>query len=184
MVVAFRPSDFKTQLYMWYNADFNKWAVQLLPPILRSRALVALLKAMIQPLVYLHYQFILYRLTSSGRLDVTASVQDIERVLNSAFFLNDGQIYLESMNSAHNTFLYFQKENMPSVFVDASFRLYMPDEVPDTPNFIIYIPTFLCTALDKEKDLYKGRYLTTIINLLNFYKPAGRRFGIKLYEYE
>ena len=68
---------------MWYNVDFNKWAVQLLPPILRSKVLVVLLKIMLIPFVQIHAQFMRYRATIAGRLNVTASIQDIERILNS-----------------------------------------------------------------------------------------------------
>ena len=51
-------------------------------------------------------------------------------------------------------------------------------------NFTVYVPTFLCTSLDKEEDRFKGVNLMRIINLLNKYKPAGRTYQIKLYDYE
>lgn len=169
---------------MWYNVDFNRWAVQLLPPILRSRVWVALLKIILIPLVQLHAQFMLYRAAIAGRLNVTASVQDIERVLNATFFLRNRQIYLEDINDEQRTYLYFVREQMPAVFINPSLTVWYPDEVPDKPNFIVFIPGFLCTSLDKDKDKYKGQYLTMIINLIEYYKPAGRRYAIKLYHYE
>ena len=169
---------------MWYNVDLNRWAVQLLPPILRSRVLITLLKVMIIPLVQLHAQFMMYRASVAGRLNVTASVQDIERILNSTFFLRDRQIYMEDVNEEQHTYLYFAKEQMPAVFINPSLTVWYPDEVPDKPNFIVFIPGFLCTSLDKDKDKYKGQYLTMIINLIEYYKPAGKRYGIKLYDNE
>ena len=139
---------------------------------------------MIIPLVQLHAQFMMYRASIAGRLNVTASVQDIERILNSTFFLRDRQIYMEDVNEEQHTYLYFAKEQMPAVFINPSLTVWYPDEVPDKPNFIVFIPGFLCTSLDKDKDKYKGQYLTMIINLIEYYKPAGKRYGIKLYDNE
>lgn len=169
---------------MWYNVDFNRWVVQLLPPILRSKVLIVLLKIMVLPLAWLHAHFVLYRKAVSDRLNVTASVQDIERVLNEAFFLHNRQIYLEDVNNEQQTCLYFVREAMAAVFMNPSLLLYQQGEVSDKPNFIVCIPTFLCTSLDKDEDKYKGRYLGIIINLIEYYKPAGKRYGIKLYDYE
>lgn len=169
---------------MWYNVDFNKWAVQLLPPILRSKVLVVLLKIMLIPLVQLHAQFMRYRATIAGRLNVTASIQDIERILNTTFFLKDRQIYIEDINDDEKTNLYFSHEGQSGVFLNPLLTMWYPGEVPDKPNFIIYIPHFLCTSLNKAEDKYKGQFLTTIINLIDYYKPAGRRYAIRLYDYD
>ena len=169
---------------MWYNVDFNRWAVQLLPPILRSKVWVALLKVMLVPLVYLHAQFMMYRAAIAGRLNVTASVQDIERVLNATFFLRNRQIYLEDINDEQRTYLYFVREQMPAVFVNPSLAVWYDGEVSDKPNFVVHIPNFLCTSLVKAEDKYRGQYLTMIINLIEYYKPAGRRYAIKLYDDE
>lgn len=169
---------------MWYNVDFNRWVVQLLPPILRSKFLTVLLKTMLLPVVWLHGQFMIYRATVAGRLNVTACVQDIERILNVTFFLTQRQIYIEETNNVQATCLYFGNEKMPDVLVNSSLTVWYPDEVPDTTNIIVYVPGFLCTSLDKEKDRHKGRHLSIIINLIEYYKPAGRRYGIRLYDNE
>ena len=169
---------------MWYNVDFNKWAVQLLPPILRSKVLVVLLKIMLIPFVQLHAQFMRYRATIAGRLNVTASIQDIERILNATFFLKSSQIYIEDINDDSKSVLYFSREGQSSVFVNLLRTMWYPGEVPDKPNFIVHIPDCLCTSLNKAEDKYKGLFLTTIINLIEYYKPAGRRYALKLYEYE
>lgn len=58
------------------------------------------------------------------------------------------------------------------------------DDVPKQPSFIVYVPSFLCTSIDAAEDKYGGQNLTTILNLLNHYKPAGRSFRIEIYEYE
>ena len=169
---------------MWYDVDFNRWSVQLLPPILRSRVLVALLRILIIPLAYLHRLFTDYRKKVADRLDITASVQDIERALNRRFFLRNRQIYIESESDDRHPCLYFQAEGKPPTFLNPRMTLWMDGEVPSKPNFTIFVPNFLVSSLNSEEDRHKGRHLAEIIRIVELYKPAGRRYHINIYEYE
>ncbi|RKW60833.1 MAG: hypothetical protein D8H98_06265 [Prevotella sp.] len=169
---------------MWYDVDFNRWAVQLLPPILRSRVLVALLRILIIPLAYVHRLFTEYRKKVADRLDITASVQDIERALNRRFFLRNRQIYIESESDDRHPCLYFQAEGKPPTFLNPRMTLWMDGEVPSKPNFTIFVPNFLVSSLNSEEDRHKGRHLAEIIRIVELYKPAGRRYHINIYEYE
>jgi hypothetical protein len=169
---------------MWCDVDFNRWAVQLLPPILRSRVLVALLRILIIPLAYVHRLFTEYRKKVADRLDITASVQDIERALNRRFFLRNRQIYIESESDDRHPCLYFQAEGKPPTFLNPRMTLWMDGEVPSKPNFMVYVPSFLATSPTPEEDRYKGRHLAEIIRIIDTYKPAGRRYAITIYEYE
>ena len=169
---------------MWYDVDFNRWAVQLLPPILRSRVLVALLRILIIPLAYLHRLFTDYRKKVADRLDITATVQDIERALNRRFFLRNRQIYIESESDDRHPCLYFQAEGKPPTFLNPRMTLWMDGEVPSKPNFTIFVPNFLVSSLNSEEDRHKGRHLAEIIRIVELYKPAGRRYHINIYEYE
>lgn len=169
---------------MWYDVDFNRWVVQLLPPILRSRVLVALLRILIIPLAYVHRLFTEYRKKVADRLDITASVQDIERALNRRFFLRNRQIYIESESDDRHPCLYFQAEGKPPTFLNPRMTLWMDGEVPSKPNFTIFVPNFLVSSLNSEEDRHKGRHLAEIIRFVELYKPAGRRYHINIYEYE
>lgn len=169
---------------MWYDVDFNRWVVQLLPPILRSRVLVALLRILIIPLAYVHRLFTEYRKKVADRLDITASVQDIERALNRRFFLRNRQIYIESESDDRHPCLYFQAEGKPPTFLNPRMTLWVDGEVPSKPNFTIFVPNFLVSSLNSEEDRHKGRHLAEIIRIVELYKPAGRRYHINIYEYE
>ena len=169
---------------MWYDVDSTRWAVQLLPPILRSRVLVALLRILIIPLAYVHRLFTEYRKKVADRLDITASVQDIERALNRRFFLRNRQIYIESESDDRHPCLYFQAEGKPPTFLNPRMTLWMDGEVPSKPNFTIFVPSFLVSSLNSEEDRHKGRHLAEIIRIVELYKPAGRRYHINIYEYE
>lgn len=74
---------------MWYKLDIIKLGFQLLPPILRSKVLVALLKAMLRGIRDLYNRFYSYRSHVLNRLNITAGVQYIEKILMMpSFFQN------------------------------------------------------------------------------------------------
>lgn len=116
------------------------------------------------------------------RLDTTAQRTSIESYLNGLFFLKNREIQIEEIDNSNKVYVYFADENQIAPFINNKFILYELGEVPDKPNFIVHIPTFLCTSLEIEKDKYKGEFLTKIVNALNVYKPAGKRYSINLYE--
>ena len=171
---------------MWYKLDIIKLGFQLLPPILRSKVLVALLKAMLHGIRDLYNRFYSYHSHVLNRLNITAGVQYIEKVLNDAFFLSEHQIYIVSADQRVQTALRFKSEGLAPIYVSGSSPLYVRayDDVPKEASFVVYVPSFLCTSTNTAEDKYGGQNLTTILNLLNHYKPAGRSFRIEIYEYE
>ena len=102
------------------------------------------------------------------------------------FFLSEHQIYIVSANQRVQTVLHFKSEGLTPIYVSGNSPLHIRayDDVPKQPSFIVYVPSFLCTSIDAAEDKYGGQNLTTILNLLNHYKPAGRSFRIEIYEYE
>lgn len=171
---------------MWYKLDIIKLGFQLLPPILRNKVIVALLKAMLKGIRDVHNRFYSYRTLVLNRLNITAGVQYIEKVLNDAFFLSENQIYIVSTDQRDETVLHFKNEDLSPVYVGGNPPLYVRayDDVPKETSFIVYVPSFLCTSTNTIEDKYGGKNLTTILNLLKIYKPAGRSFRITIYDYE
>ena len=173
---------------MWYRIDFTRFVQQLLPPILRSKVMMALFRVFITPLRYLYDKFLAYQDSVSSRLNITANVQYIQKALNDAFYLTDEQIYIETLEEERTPSFYFQNEGQPANYFyltgEKSFYLREVDEVSNKETFVVYIPTFLCTSLETETDRYNGENLQIIYNLLNLYKPAGRLCRIELYDYE
>lgn len=176
---------------MWYRIDIMKLAVQLLPPVLRCVFTVALLRVLTLPLRYVQGLFAAYMAEVSGRLNITAGVQYIEKALNDAFYLTDGQIYIESvMVSSNSEFFRLETEGMDAQYIgtegETPFYMYhVTDTHPgDGVNFNVYVPTFLCTSLNAGEDKYDGENLRRIRSLIDYYKPAGRKYGIILYDYE
>lgn len=173
---------------MWYRIDFTRFVQQLLPPILRSKVMMALFRVFITPLRYLYDKFLVYRDSVSSRLNITANVQYIQKALNDAFYLTDEQIYIETPEEERVPAFYYQEEGQPANYFykvgDTPFYIRQPDEDPSIETFIVFVPTFLCTSLDTSSDKYDGKNLQSIYNLLNYYKPAGRSYRIELYDYE
>lgn len=173
---------------MWCRIDFTRFVQQLLPPILRSKVMMALFRVFIKPLRYLYDKFLAYKDGISSRLNITANVQYIQKALNDAFFLTDNQIYIETPEEERAPAFYFQSEGQPANYFymveNKPFYLRSPDDVPQSETYIIFIPTFLCTSLDTSEDKYKGENLQIIYNILNNYKPAGRMYRIEIYDYE
>lgn len=175
---------------MWYKIDFTKLVMQLLPPILRSKLLLAILGAMIVPLRYLYGKFFNLKETVDDRLNITGNVQYLEKALNDAFYLKDRQIHIETPEDDRPPSFYFASENQKANIMrkpseGEGFVLRMNGESGIKVNFNVMVPTFLCTSLtSKDDDKYHWKYLMTIKNIIKIYKPAGRTFSIELYDYE
>lgn len=173
---------------MWLKTDFVRFAIHLLPTMLRGEVLMALVYSLILPFRSMYDRFSSHRKTTFSRLNTTANVQYIEKALCSAFFLTDSQIYIENSPGHSGIFLHFHNENQSAVYLsktgDRSIFLKKPDEVSYEDNFIVYVPSFLCTSLNANIDKYNGQHLQTIRLILDRYKPAGRMYRIELYDYE
>lgn len=79
---------------MWYKIDLTKFVVQLLPPILRSKFLVALLKVLVLPLSFVYDKLMGHRENVFDKLETSANVIYLEKVLNETFFQTDRYISL------------------------------------------------------------------------------------------
>lgn len=174
---------------MWYRIDFIKLVFQLLPPILRSRFLTALLGVLIVPLRYLYVKFYLLKEKVDNRLDITGNVQYLEKALNDAFFLKNGQIYIETPEEGCSWMFHFEREVQSPQYLylygsGDGMPIYRTGESSLKVNFVVMVPTFLCSDLDKNLDVYGGANISIIRKILNIYKPAGRTFSIELYDYE
>lgn len=172
---------------MRYRFDIIKFAVQLVPPVLRNRTVAALLRVMTLPLRYMYEQFVLHRGTVERRINTTAAVQYIEKALNEAFFLKDRQIYIISGSDGGFVFWHLKKEARDGIYMDfesgdALVMRHDGEGVYDM-SFTVYVPTFLCTSLVADDDEFGGENLRKIRNMLDLYKPAGKTYGIQLYDY-
>ena len=175
---------------MFYKIDLTKLVVQLLPPILRSNFLLSLLCVMIVPLRYLHGKFWSLKESVDNRLNIAGNVQYLEKALNDAFYLNNHQIYIETPEERERrAFMYFGNElqHVEKMYLKTEgvpYYFVKKNESSVPVNFIVMVPTFLCTSTNKNEDKYHGRNYKIIASILSIYKPAGRTFSIEIYDYE
>lgn len=175
---------------MFYKVDFIRLAVQMLPPLLRGRLMVALLRVITLPLRQMYELFIVLRNSTKSRLETTGNVESLERALNAAFFLTERQIYIKTPpREIRATFYLSSEEQRPTILYMAAeggaYMMQMMDENRMGVNFMVMVPTFLCTSTEcRDADRYFWRHYIVIKTILDIYKPAGRTFGIELYDYE
>ena len=175
---------------MWYKIDFYRLVLQLLPPLLRSRFLASLLHVLTLPIRSVYVDFRSLKEMVDNRLAITGHVICLEKVLNDAFFLKDGQIYLEGQEYGLESVCYYIAEDVPTLTLHSltegiGHPLYYQGEPQVGLNIAIKVPTFLCTSTESQvEDLYGWQHLRTIRNIMNTYKPAGRTYSIELYNYE
>lgn len=171
-----------------YRVDFIRFALQLLPPILRGGVLMALLKVMVLPVRHVYDAFVAYRERTNSRLYMTGNVIFLQKVLNDEFRLSDNQIFIETPEVVAATVMFLKCEGQEPWYVGLDYGkallLSFPDEMPMRENFVLHVPTFLCSSLNEGEDEYGGVNLRRIKKLLDYYKPAGRWYRIELYDYE
>lgn len=174
---------------MFYKVDFSKLVVYLLPPVLRSKFLLSLLWVMIEPIRYLYNRFIVLKDGVDSCLSIGCNVQYIEKIINDTFFLKNRQIYIDTPEERkRGAYIYMRNElNDLKIYMKGegvNLFLVNTDEYPVPVNFIVNVPTFLCTSTDDSCDRYHGVNKKIIEEILNQYKPAGRTSSIELYDYE
>lgn len=157
---------------MWYNIDINKFGLHLLPTIIRKTILYSLLKVLLIPFKYLSNAFQTYQKEVKKKLEVNGIVINIEKALNDYFLLENRDIYITSATGVHydaylsnmipTAIFNMQSSNMPT---------YLRNAVADNQLMIIVnVPAYLSDRLDEVK------------NIVDYHKPAGRLYEIKLYE--
>lgn len=179
---------------MWYRLDVKRLAAQTLPPVMRSGVTLGLLNALTAPLRLIYKEFKAAKDATDEELGTTCNVASMEAALNRLFRLRDGQISIESpeWEPRDSVALYLKKEELGTARTlrkkgEEGKKTYMTFEEDDAPekDFTVAVPTFLCTSAEsRAEDRYGWKNLSRIRQTVNRYKPAGRTFGIKLYDYE
>ena len=163
---------------MWYKLSFTTLAHQLLPPILRGGLLKAFIAAACLPLEETHNRLLALRQRTEQRLAGNGQVIMLCHMLNQAFPEAADLILVESRQTKGTATLYFA--NVPQA---ADFPAHLPliimkkGEAAAEANFIVSIPSTLCPTADNPNDTT----LRTIRDIINYYKPAGRKYGIEIY---
>lgn len=157
---------------MWYRIDINKFGLHLLPMLFRRTLLYSLLKVLLIPFKYLSNAFQAYRKEVEKKLMVNGIVINIEKALNDYFLLENHDIYITSAEDIH--YDAYLTNRLPTVIFHSQSSqkpTYLRNAVSENQLMIIVnVPSYLGNRLDEVKDI------------IEYHKPAGRLYTIKLYE--
>lgn len=158
---------------MWYRVDFYRIALHLLPTFLRRTLLFALTKVILTGLVDISRSFRTFCITTRQRLQVNGQVIYIEKALNDYFLLTDNEIFITDLQNFRHTV--YIRNNEPATYFsnDLTKPLYIENaDINSQMKFIVNVPSFLDGRTEEIK------------TIVDFNKPAGREYIIKVYSYE
>lgn len=161
---------------MWYRLDLLRFAWQMLPPMLRSTFLQAIIRALFVPLLWLYDRFSMLRSHADIRLLSNGQAIAITDALRREFDAYEGDIYITDIR---NNAIYFrlvaESKSTAQMYLQreatAQYFAYS-DEGNWEADFYVHVPSYLRGNEDDIK------------TIIEHYKPAGRRYLIKFYEYE
>lgn len=153
----------------WYQFDIMKFAEEMTPPLLRKSILMALIRALLRPLVRLVREFQDLRAQSNKALLPSGQVRAIEGAIVDKYHLHSGDVYITEPEDK-TLYLYYEREGAGALELPQT--LYYGNENPNKTDFTIHLPDHL------EK--YDG----DIKRLIELYRPAGRKYTVQYYNYE
>lgn len=162
---------------MWYKFDVQKFGRQMLPPLLRKPIILAFIRALLVPLVWLYNRFRELQQESHERLVSSGQSLALVEALRRAYNTHEGDIYIHEADY-NATYLYSVADGQRPIYLYRTAKiqpprhLYYTDEGRVEPDYYIYIPDYL----EPDKD--------NILRLIEQYKPAGRKYEIIYYPYE
>lgn len=162
---------------MWYKFNIQSFAESMLPSLLRRGILLALLRAMMPPLVWLYQRFQSLRQTTREQLSRNGQALSLVDALREHYRTHEGDIYLVDGKDNTNR-LHFEREGRSPLYLafedegKEPRHFYFEDEGRVSPDYYIYLPDYL-----------EGNHETTL-RLIEQYKPAGRKYQIIYYPYE
>ena len=161
---------------MWYNFDPERFAEDMLPPILRRPLLLALLRAILKPLTGLMARFTSLRQQSRKRLAVTGQTISLVETLRERYRLPEGVIYITEA-SERQIYIFQAGEGRTNTYIHSTREqrdlttIRFAEEGSREPDFTLHLPDFLAS---EEAEIRR---------FLDLYKPAGKRYAIELYPY-
>ncbi len=152
---------------MWYNINYSKLAILLLPTFLRKPKMSAFVQALLFPIERLHYQWKLKREADWYKINHTGQVCKFRKALNDTLDPQERRIYFEEGNSFPRKYIYTRAENKP-VYLGKMFIYRNAEYVGTGADFIVFIPADIIAT-----QFYK------IESIIKFYKLASKRYQIR-----
>lgn len=151
---------------MWYNVNWDKLVLLLLPSFMRKPKIFGILKALISPVSSLHYKWFLNRDANLRKLSYNGQRCYLRKALNDECDNELRRIYIGDTENAAPKYIYTTAENLDiylgTMYIDNEFNYSSGNT-----DFLVFAPQ---EVIDKKKNKLDA--------LLNFYKLAGKKYQI------
>ncbi|CAA0144703.1 conserved hypothetical protein [Tenacibaculum maritimum] len=151
---------------MWYNIDFYKWAILLLPTRLRKPKMTAFLKSLVSQIVFVHYEFLQKRISDEFYLNHNGQVVYLRKALNDKFDNTLRRIQIGDGNQFNRQYIYTRAEKKP-VYLGKIYLRDRTDFADTGVDFIVYVPS---TILHLQK--------LQIEAIINYFKKGTKKYKI------
>lgn len=158
---------------MYSQFDVDRFAVHQMPPLLRKKGIYALLRCLLIGIKSVCNSFFSYRDSATLKVNHNSSTVSLEHFLNSLFVAGskititdykDPKVYLwNEGESEEDVYMGYQDENV-------NFYLNSVDPSKVSGGFEVNVP----------RKLVSGQNIKTIQKWVDYYKPAGTAYTIKL----
>lgn len=156
---------------MWFKIDWNIFALDNIPTMLRKPSTAALAQLLLKPINSLYYQWNNWRIDNLYKLEHTGQVCSLEGSLNDAFDPVERRIYIGDGNFHDTTYIFTEAEDQ-DVWIDDTLYLRTEAETADTGlDFIVWVP----------EEIYNLQIYGLHAHV-KFYKAGGKRYNIMIDE--
>ncbi|OWP80250.1 hypothetical protein BWK63_11965 [Flavobacterium covae] len=149
---------------MWFEVDFKKLTVFLLPIALRKRKTIALLHCLIKPIDDVYYQWKQNRQSDWYRLNHNGQRCKLRKVLNDELDNQQRRIRIDDGSSFKRKYIYTKKP----IYLGKAFINSRSEFENTGVDFVVYVPTEIV-----------GKSIQKLKFLINYYKLAGKRYRIE-----
>ncbi|MBS7234081.1 hypothetical protein KHA90_24045 [Flavobacterium psychroterrae] len=161
---------------MWFKIDWNIFALDNIPTMLRKPFLAFFAQTLLKPLNSLYYKWSNWRIDNLYKLDHTGQVCSLEGSLNDSFDRIQRRIYIGD-GQMHETFYIYTEAESKTVYVypeieNKTIYLRTESETADTGlDFIVFVP----------EEIYNAQFFALDAHI-KFYKSGGFRYKIFIIE--
>lgn len=151
---------------MWYNVNFEKLILELLPTPMRKPKNFGFLRALISPIASLHIRWGNMRKENIKRLSYNSQKCYLRGVLNDKYDPEERRITINNTVNKTKDYIYTQAENLP-VFLGTMWLEPEFNYEGSTVNFLVYVPQQIMNLKINE-----------IVATIEFYVLAGKSYQI------
>lgn len=152
---------------MWYNINFLEFVHQYLLVDLRKYVNLSFYKAVINPIVTLHYEWKQYRAANMYKLAHNGQVCYLRGALNDRFDPELRRIYIDGTGGDNDhTYVYTPAENQTK-YLGTLYLRHSSEFQDNGVDFIVFVPTEIAQSQPYE-----------LRALIDFYRIGGKRYTI------